>query len=82
MANIMIEVVLEMPFLAFNKGKINFAKRELNQRTYSLNKALPTTKQVQIIDQKEFEAVALVPNKVAFMMYVAYLEAKILIYLA
>ena len=81
-ADTAIEVVLKMPFLALSKVEINFAKRELNWRTYNLNEALPTTKQVQTIDPKEIAAVALVLNKEAFVVYVAYLRAKMSIHLA
>lgn len=41
---------------------------------------MPITKQVQIIDQKKLAAAALGLNKEAFVMYVAYLGAKISIY--
>lgn len=51
MANILIDVILNMRFLAVNKVEIYIADREFtNQKTYTLDKALPTTKQVQIID--------------------------------
>lgn len=46
MANTSIEVVLEIFFLALNKIEINFADQKLNCKTYTLNKALPMTKQV------------------------------------
>ena len=46
MANIVIEVVLGMPFLTLNKVEITFAEQEQNWRTYSLDKTLPTTKRV------------------------------------
>lgn len=36
---------------------------------------------MQIIDQKEFVIAALNPGKEAFVIYMAYLEAKILIHL-
>ena len=66
-----------MPFLALNKVEINFEERELTWRTYSLNEALPTTKRVQMINRKELAAAALAPDKEAFVIYVAYLGAKI-----
>ena len=71
-----------MLFLTLSKVEINFAERELNWRMYCLNEALPTTKQVQIINHREFAAAALALNKEAFVVHVAYLETKILIYLA
>ena len=71
-----------MPFLGLNKVEINFAERELNWKSYNFDEALPTTKQVQMIDCKEFAAAALAPDKEAFVMHVAYLKAKMLIHLA
>ena len=81
-ADIIIEVVLGMPFLALSKVEINFAEQELNWRTYSLDKVLTTTKQVKIIDCKKFAVAALALDKKAFVVYIAYFGAKILIYLA
>lgn len=43
---------------------------------------MPITKKVQIINWKKFAAVALALNKEAFIIYVTYLEAKILIHTA
>ena len=69
-----------MPFLAFSKVKINFAKWELNWRMYSLDEALLTTKQVQMIDYRKFAAAALNSNKDVFIVHVAYLGAKMSIH--
>ena len=71
-----------MYFLFFGKVEINFEERELNQKTYSLNEALPTTKRMQMIDQKKFMVVLLALDKVAFVLHVAYLGAKMSIHLA
>lgn len=43
---------------------------------------MPTTKQVQIIDKKEFAIAVLDPTKVVFVVHMTYLGSKILIYLA
>ena len=82
MVNTAIEIVLKILFLTFNKIEINFAERELNWRTYCLDKALPITKPVQMIDCREFAAAALALDKKAFVVHVAYLEAKMSIHLA
>ena len=76
MADTAMKVVLGMFFLALSKVEVNFAKQELTWRTYSLDKALPTTKRVQIIDRREFAAAALALDKKAFLVHVAYLRAK------
>ena len=80
MADTAIEVVLGMPFLALSKVEINFAERELSWRTYTSKEALPTTKWVQIIDQKEFAAAALAPEEEALVVHVAYLGAKMVMH--
>ena len=49
---------------------------ELTWRTYTTAEALPTTKRVQIIDQKEFAKTALDPNKEALVVYVATVTAE------
>ena len=76
MADTAIEVVLEMPFLTFTKVEVNFAERELNWKTYHLNEALLITNRVQIIKCKKFAAAILASDKKAFIVHVAYLEAK------
>lgn len=80
MVNTPIKVVLEILFLSLSKVKVNFAEQKLNWRMYSLDKALLLTKQVQIINQKKFAVAALGANKEAFVVHMAYLEAKMSIY--
>lgn len=45
MANIAMEVVLEILFLTLSKIEINFTDQEFNWKTYSSDEALPMTKQ-------------------------------------
>lgn len=78
--NTVIEVILGMFFLAFSKVKINFADQKLNWKTDTLNNALLTTKQIEMIDQRDFIAAALALDKKAFVIHIAYLETKISIY--
>lgn len=77
MAEIAMEIILKMSFLAFCKVEINFAKQEFSWKTYTLEKALLSTKKIQIINWKKFAVAALPPKKEAFVMYIAYLRAKI-----
>lgn len=79
--NTAIEIILDILFLAVSKMKIDFTNRKLNLKTYTLYEILSTTKKVKIIGLKKYTAVALALDKEAFMMYVAYLRAKISIYL-
>ena len=73
MADTRVEVVLEMPFLALSKIKMDFAERELTYKTYTFAKALPTIKKVQIISPKKFTKAALDPNYGAFVVHITTL---------
>ena len=48
-----------------------FGKKTLTWKIYIINEILPTTKQVQIIDLKEFVIAALDINSETFVMHVA-----------
>ena len=50
LADISMEVVLGMPFLSFSNADVQFAEKELTWKTYTTEEALPTTRQVEIID--------------------------------
>ena len=50
LADISIEVVLGMPIFSFSNVDIQFAEKELTWRTYTTEEALPTIRQVKIID--------------------------------
>ena len=52
MADTRMKVVLGMLFLILNSANIRFAERELVWTTYSAAKALPTTRKVEIIEQR------------------------------
>ena len=54
-----MEVVFKMPFLTFSKVKVDFVKRKLTWKAYTIAKVLLTTKKVQIIGLKEFAKTAL-----------------------
>lgn len=68
-----MEVVLGMPFLTLSNADIRFAERELVWRSYTAEKALPTTRRVELIDRREFAAVALDENEETFVLHVAAL---------
>ena len=54
LANISTEVVLGLPFLTLSNADVQFLEKKLTWRSYTTAKALPTTKQVELIDKKEF----------------------------
>ena len=50
LTDISMEVVLGMSFLFLSNADVQFAKKKLTWRTYTTKEALPTTRQVKIID--------------------------------
>ena len=62
-------------FLTFSNTNIQFAKKKLIWRFYTAAKALPTTKQVELINKKEFAKAALDDKSETFVVHVAALEA-------
>ena len=74
LANISAEVVLLMPFVIFSNADVQFVEKELTWRSYTITKALPTTKQVEFINKKEFVKVALDEKSETFVVDVAFLN--------
>ena len=70
-ADTKFEVILEMFFLKISNADVSFGKKTLTWKTYTTNKALPTTKQVQIVDLKEFVIAALDVNNKTFIVHMA-----------
>lgn len=62
-----------MLFISFSNVDVKFAKKDLTWNLYSVSETLPTIKRVQLIDRKEFAAVALDLDKEAFVVQVACL---------
>ena len=75
-----MEVVLRMPFLTFSNADIQFAEKELTWRSYTIEEVLPTTRQVELIDKKEFAKAALDENVKAFVVHMASFTSKISIH--
>ena len=75
-----MEVVLGMPFLTFSNTDIQFVEKELTWRFYTTIEVLPTTKQVEIINKKEFAKTALDEKSKTFVVYVAFLNQTPVIY--
>ena len=74
-ANVTPDVVLGMLFLTLNSVDIDFPKKKLQWRLYTIKEALPTTKRVDLVRKKEFAAAALDPGHEIFVLYVAFLES-------
>ena len=76
MANTKFEMILGMLFLKISNADVLFGKRTLMWRTYTTNKTLATTKQVQIVDLKEFVIAALDVDSKTFVVPVAIQEQE------
>ena len=80
LADISKKLVLGMFFLTFSNVDVQFAKKELIWRTYTTKEVLPTTRQVELIDQKKFAKPVLDKNIGAFMMEISSLRSRMTIY--
>ena len=76
MADTQFEVILGMLFLKISNADVSFGKGTLTWKTYTTNKALPTTERVQIIDKKDFVIAALDADSKTFVVHVAFRERK------
>ena len=74
-ANVSRNVILEMPFLTLSGADVDFPNREFWWRSYTIEEALLTTKQVELVGKKEFAAAALNPGHETFVVYVASIES-------
>ena len=76
-----MKVVPGMLFFIFSNADVQFAEKELTWRTYTIKEALPTTRQGEIINWKEFVKAALDENFEAFVVHVSSLRLRISIHL-
>ena len=63
------EIILEIFFLKISNADMLFGEKILTWKSYITNKALPTTKQVQIVNSKEFVIAALNINSETFIVH-------------
>ena len=70
-ANIKFEVILEMLFFKISNANMAFGNGIPTWKFYTTNKALSTTKQVQLVDSKEFVIAALDTDSKTFVLYEA-----------
>lgn len=75
LADISIEVVLDIPILSFSNADINFDTKNLAWRSYTTEKALPTTSRIKLINKKEYAKAALDKNSEIFVVHIAALVA-------
>ena len=65
-----------MLFLKISNADIAFGEKTLTWRSYTTNKALSTTKQVQLVDPKEFVIAALDADSETFVVHMAVWEQE------
>ena len=75
-ADTKFEMILGMPFLKISNADVSFGEGTLTWKTYTTNKALPTTERVQIIDKKDFVIAALDADSKTFVVHVAFRERE------
>ena len=76
MADTKFEVILGMRFLKISNADMSFGEKIFTWKTYITNKALSTTKQVQIVNPKEFVIAALDVDSETFVVHVAIREQE------
>ena len=70
-ANVSLEVVFKMLFLSLSYANIDFLNQKLWWRTYITQKALSTTRQIELVEKKEFIAAGLDPKYKTFIIHIA-----------
>ena len=76
MANTKFEIVLEMLFLKISNANMTFGEGTLTWKSYTINKALSTTKQVQLVNPKKFVIAALDANNKTFVVHMIIREQE------
>ena len=67
-------MILEMLFLKISNMDKSFGEKTLKWKLYTTKKHLPTTKQVQFVNLKEFVIAALDTDSKTFIIHVAIWE--------
>lgn len=73
LADISMNITLEISFLILNNIKINFTNRELIWRFYIIADNLLTTRQMELIRKKKFTITAFDFNDAIFIVYIVFL---------
>ena len=74
-ANVSPDVVFGIPFFTLSDADVDFPKRELWWKLYTIEEALSTTKWVKLVGKKEFAAAALDPGHETFVVHIASLKS-------
>ncbi len=71
LANVNLDKIFRMPFLTMSNTDVDFQARNLQWKSYNTRDILLTTKQVELIEKKEFAASTLDLEYKAFIRHVA-----------
>ena len=71
LADIKPDTVLGMPLVTMSKADIDFSARNLQWKCYTTGDILPTPRQVECIEKKEFAAAALDLEHEVFVVHIA-----------
>ncbi len=75
-ADVSPDIVLGMLFLTMSNADVDFQARDLQWRSYTTGEVLPTTRQVEPFEKKEFTTAALDSEHEAFVVHVATLSVN------
>ena len=67
-ANVSSEVVFGIPFLIWSSADVDFLGQKLWWETYTIKKALPTTRRVELVGKKKFAAIVFDPEHETYVV--------------
>ena len=74
LAGIKPDILLEILFLIISNADVDFQARNLQWRSYITRNVFLTTRNIELIRQKEFAAAAFDPKHETFVVYIATLS--------
>ena len=77
-ANVSPSVVFEMLFFVISSANVDFSGRELCWRTYTIKKALLTTRRIELVGKNEFTTTVLDPEYETYVVHVISLKSTAL----
>lgn len=75
-ANVSLDMIPTMSFLILSNTDIDFLKRELQWRSYTIEKTFFTTKWVELVRKKEFAATVLDQRHKIFVVHIAFFASS------
>lgn len=74
-----MEMIPRILFLALSNTDVQFGVEKLTWRSYTTARALPITRQIELIDKYKFAKATLYENSEMYVVYIATLKASKLI---